>query len=90
MYARHQVPSNAREVGVMTGRDADGAEVKVAGYARERASGAVFWMIGWRVRDGRMVPGSRLSEQFSGASGAERFAEAMAASRAMLAASLTR
>lgn len=88
--ANHQVPRGAVLVEKNYGRDAGGNTVAVAAYRYQPPTDRLpkFYLVAYQERDGKVVRSTRATQQFSGASGAERFAAELADSREMLAASL--
>lgn len=88
--ANHRIPNAAKLVEKNYGRDADGNTVVVAAYKYKPPTDTLpkFYLVGYQERNGMVVSSTRTTQQFSGKSGAARFAVELETSRQMLAASL--
>jgi hypothetical protein len=89
--ANHQIPRRAAKVEDLTGRDANGKTVKCIVYWHRRAGHTepMFYVVQYRISAlGGIEPGSRVTQQFSGARAEDRKEAEMREVRELLAASL--
>lgn len=88
--ANHRIPNAARLVEKNYGRDGAGNTVVVAAYEYKAPTDRLpkYYLVAYQERDGLVISSTRSTQQFGGASGAERFAVELEESRRLLAASL--